>query len=100
MEINDLTIGDLQRLVSAFGSKSNQEYRKLHGKKVAVYGPNFIWTGTLASETEKTILLTDVHQIYDTNSHSDDKADGERIADEMFHSKDAIINIGETKWAK
>lgn len=76
-----------------------EEYRQLYGKWVGLYGPNYIWTGRLVRETEKTIVLEQCQQVYETREHSASNADREMCAPFMIFPKSAICNIGETKWA-
>lgn len=75
------------------------EYKPLHGKHVAIFGPNFIWSGLLAEETETTLVLHDVSQVYNTGAHNEVKAEREYMSPLQIFPKTSICNIGTTKWA-
>jgi hypothetical protein len=74
--------------------------RYLMGKRVSIYGPNFIWTGKFVGESDDAIVLEHVSQIYDTNSHAECEPDLEWITDVMIYPKCAICNIGTSRWAQ
>jgi hypothetical protein len=77
-----------------------EEYKRLHGQYVAIYGPNYIWTGLLVGETENVIHLQDCQQVYETREHSAANADREPCSELMLFPKSAVCNIGATKWAQ
>ena len=74
------------------------ELKHFHGKRVALFGPNYIWTGNLVQETEHTITLTNVNQLFETGSHKTEDTENERICDTMTFFKAAICNIGDPIW--
>jgi hypothetical protein len=86
--------------VADCGECVREEYSDLIGKHVGLYGPNFIWTGKLHAVTEESVVLTDVCQVYETNAHSDNAADCEKINDYMVFPRNNICNIGIANWAK
>lgn len=69
-----------------------------HGKRIALFGPNYIWTGNLVQETPNTITLENVNQLFETGSHKDESTENERICDTMTFFKVAICNIGDPIW--
>jgi hypothetical protein len=74
------------------------ELKHFHDKRIAVFGPNYIWTGNLVQETEHTVTLTNVNQLFETGSHKTEDTENERICDTMTFFKAAICNIGDPIW--
>lgn len=74
------------------------DYDCFMGKRIAVFGPSFIWIGRLTRETPRCITLDDVYQIYTTGQHDQNSPDKERICDVMVIEKNSICNVGATIW--
>lgn len=68
------------------------------GSRVAVFGPNYIWTGNLVEETDDTITLDDVNQLFETGPHTTKETEHERICDTMVFYKSAVCNVGNPIW--
>ena len=68
------------------------------GSRIAVFGPNYIWTGDFVEETEDTIAITDVNQLFETGPHTTIETEHERICDTMVFYKSAICNVGDPIW--
>ncbi len=75
-------------------------YLELLGRRVAVYGPNFIWIGKLSGVSTETIALADVSQVDDTNSHGESSATSEWISDVMIFERAAVCCVVPAKWAE
>lgn len=74
------------------------ELKKFHGKRVAVFGPNYIWTGNLIEETDNTVELQDVNQLFETGPHTTKETEHEKICENMVFFKSAICNVGDPIW--
>lgn len=68
------------------------------GSRVAVFGPNYIWTGNFVEETDDTVVLDDVNQLFETGPHTTKETEHERICDTMVFYKSAICNVGNPLW--
>ena len=77
---------------------ANDTLKKFHGKRVAVFGPNYIWTGDLVEETDDTIVLSDVNQLFETGPHTTVETEHERICENMVFYKSAVCNVGDPLW--
>ena len=76
-------------------TNTHDELKHFHGKRIAVFGPNYIWTGRFVQETEHTVTLENVNQLFETGSHKTEDTENERICDTMTFFKAAICNIGD-----
>ena len=72
---------------------------KYIGKRIAIYGPNYIWRGELKEVNGKFLVLSDVYQVLDTGDHDTEVCESERISDEQVFPVSAICNVGPAKWA-
>ena len=84
-----------------FASSRNGEPEYSHhmGKRVAIYGPNYIWTCTLVGETDTALIVEDVWQVFETGAHDQKAASLEKCSDIGTFPKTAICNVVEPKWA-
>jgi hypothetical protein len=77
---------------------SSNENKMWHGKRCAVFGPNYIWTGNFIEETKNTLTLENVVQLFETGPHSSVETECEAICKHMTFMKAAICNIGNPIW--
>jgi hypothetical protein len=89
--LEDNGFGDLAQAI--------RDYAHFLDKRVAVFGPNFIWTGKLTGVTHETLFIEDVHQVYDTGPHDTDDFSGSRICDSMVLERAAVCNVCAPIWA-
>ena len=68
------------------------------GKRISVYGPNYIWRGLLVGITPQMITLDDCHQVFETGDHRTVECDSELIGKQHF-TIGAICNWGECQWS-
>jgi len=108
-QIGTLTQSELETLGKVIGEafaakmieyRSNEYWHRMGGKVTAVFGPNYVFTGRLVKETEQTIVLADVVQVYETGDHQSAGGDWEAISEEMIFPKTAICNVGVTSWSR
>lgn len=76
----------------------DNELAHFHNKRIAVFGPNYIWTGNLVQETDNTVTLENVNQLFETGSHKTSDTENERICNTMTFFKAAICNVGDPIW--
>lgn len=76
-----------------------QEYAHHMGKRIAIYGPNYIWSCTLVGETDTALIVEDVYQVFETGAHDQQSASQEKCSEIATFPKTAICNVVEPKWA-
>lgn len=77
---------------------TSTELAHFHDKRIAVFGPNYIWTGNFVQETANTVTLINVVQLFETGPHSSTETECEAICKVMTFMKAAICNIGDPIW--
>lgn len=69
------------------------------GKRVAVYGPNYIWWGTLKALTDRGVILTDVYQVDDVPDLVAGNMQGQKHSETMLCLWGAICNYSPVNWS-
>jgi len=68
------------------------------GMPICIYGPNFIWHGTLAAVHPLGVRLLNVKQIRDIPDLDDGTMDAMNHSAEQFFPWHAICNLGPVEW--
>ena len=69
------------------------------GQYIAIYGPNYIFTGKLAGVTPDCLYLDDVWEVFTTGEHRVESFEGEFFSESQSFSRCAVCNCGPTPWA-